>query len=67
MPSILSLAKSGTSSFLPVSFMRSKSASSTVTFSILIVLSLPPVADAGTTATTLLRVKPLSPRGAALS
>ena len=66
MPSILSLAKRGISSFLPVFFMRSKSASSTVTFSILIVLSLPP-AEPGTTATTLLSVKPLSPKGAALA
>ena len=68
MPSSLSLAKRGASSSLASFFMRSKSSASTVTFWILTVLSLSPVAAlAGMTATTSLSTKPELPSGAALA
>src|SRR2546428_712677 len=59
MPSSLIFMKRGMSSPLESFFMRSKSSSSAVTLSILIVVSLPPVAPLpGTTATTLFSTKP---------
>ncbi len=67
MPSILSFMKRGMSSPLPPFFRRSKSRSSTVTLSILIVVSSPPVAPLpGTTATTLFSTKPDEPCAEAL-